>query len=870
MRDIFWLLGILFVLSCAVYAVTGVNVWASNWSETQPTVISRAEIPDAAPQDMFGCSGQEATISVTGIGVVDRACVFGTTGSIRMARLGLTYAIAFPSSTQFHELRNVCPNAECAYSGASDTLITHSHLGEYRLGINLYRQFSKQVKKHFDFSTMRSYFQFEPSKNPDYSLKIGDISLQGESVAFSANGQYAIVEARTYGFFRIEIDTLEVRRVIAPGATYGLLNDPHYELAISNDGSKVALAGYRGQTSVYLIDSHCGDTPVADLPRSLPLGSATCEVYHLDDVSTVPGFYYSFQPRFNADGSRLGVSAYKRDNTVERFIYGVAPSDSSVQYIAMGDSFTSGEGEESDYFYKESTVGGDPKCHVSVRSYPYRIAQQWNVHSRSVACSGAKTSDVIVNSGNYSGQFSLLLGMSLGQVSQSKEAALGHFQSGIVQQGSFVSEYQPSIVSVGIGGNDAGLVAKLSGCLGIDTCEWAKDPQKRRATASEILSVYPKIREAISNVKSLSPGSDVVSIGYPQIIATAPNASCGVVVGTLLNTEERIFIAKSISLLNKVMQSAAYAEKAGYIDVEDAFEGNKLCETSKTPAVNAIRLGDDIAPVSFLEDFRIIGAESFHPTFTGHELVAKSILSTKPTTDSLGNCGECLPNSPPQPSEYWGGFTADNSGSDSDGQVRQVYQPISDSGQYVQGDTISIKTDPAMFAADTKAIVELHSDVMDLGEVTVSSDGSVEVAVVLPVGVPPGYHTVHILGVAQDNSLVDIYTTIAVVDKNTTSSEQRQNIESGMRLDDMVAQYPNQYNSIHSKSESLNDPLNSVLGASSSPSLVGGNRSTKSVRENSVHPWQVLIVLFIIVVGLCVIGLIVALKSKQIAQEPGG
>lgn len=859
MKEAFWFIAIVAVLSVLVQFLTGKSIFASDWGLYTPQVLSRAEVSNAIPQDMFACGEQEATIEISGIGTIDRACVFGASGAVRVARHGHSYAVAFPSSNQFYELRGVCMSPKCAYSSSADAFIMHSHLGSYRLGVDLYKDFSKQLKRRVDVELRRTYFQFEPISPPDYSLKIGDVSLQGESVAFSANGRYAIIEARSYGFFRLDIDTLEIRRVIAPGSTYGLLNDPYYELAISNSGDKVALAGYRGQTSVHLIDSTCGDVPVPDLPRAFQDGVRMCTAFHLEDASNTPGFYYSFEPRFNNDGSRLGVSVYRRDAVVERLIYGLKTDANPVEYIALGDSFTSGEGEESDAYYKEYKFAGSQKCHISVRSYPYLVAQKWGIKAQNVACSGAKTIDIVDNT-DYQGQLAYMKGFSIAQQAQIKEFSLGYFQAGILPQLSFVSEYQPSIVSIGIGGNDAGLMGKLSACLNIDTCEWVKEPDKKFMTAREIIAVYPKIREVVASTKQASPNTKIVVVGYPQIINTSVEAVCGLVIGTLLNAEERTFIDESIKLLNSVVKSAAYAEKVGYIDTAGVFTNSKLCEPSNEPAMNGVRVGDDIAPISFLKDFRIIGSESFHPTYRGHELIAQRISQFAPTVDSFDDCSECSPNAPPIPSEYWKGDTENHTATT----WRQIYYQATQKFEYKPGESIDIKTQDALFDAKTEVGVELHSEPILLGKVQASDSGSIDVTVALPDTVPSGYHTLHLIGKSQSGEDLDVYHTIAIVAKNATANS------TGVSKTLFNLNTPPDTNNYYSNIENTSTLGLGFLANANNSSDVPSESPEVSSIFGIRRGWHAEII-----IG-CILGLItlfvwwVYVKRKQSSQDPGG
>ena len=757
------LLLVLFSLASVLFTVVvaaGEDVYASGWESEAPSVVSRAEIPNAAPQDMFACRGTDSFIEVENQEDAVRACVFGSISTLRIARYGQLYAVAFPKSNHFYELQGICPIPKCVYSPSTDSLLSHYYRGNSTLGLALYKNVSKYIKRHIDIASMRQYFQFEPAHAPDFTLEAGDIQPRAESAVFSQNGKYALIEMRSYGLARLNTDTLELRRVVAPSSTYGLLNDPYYELAITNDGVHVAVAGYRAHTALYVVDELCGDVLDAESGPRYKFGSVDCRQVTLDINAYFPTYYQSFNPRFNDDGSRLGVSVLRWDGVVERLVFGYASKP--LDYLALGDSFTSGEGEQSDAFYKSARIGGDIRCHVSTRSYPDLLSLIWNVQGYNVACSGAITRDIIAESDGYLGQSNLLSGYTDAQVSHVREEALGYFQSGIIPQLSFVSQYQPRLATLGISGNDVGLINKLSACLNIDICEWVSDVSKRRAIANELALAYPKVQEVISELRMAAPKTKVVVIGYPLIINDSQNAVCDAVLGTLLQPDERRFIIESIRYLNQVIKAAAYSQGVAFIDTETAFGQNKLCDSTNAAAMNGIRFGDDIAPITILKDFRIIGAESFHPTAVGHEYLAEAIKRIIPSVDIATGCGDCSPSSAPMPSEYWGDESIDY--------VNQVEDTLSLEKTYRPGSPATIAAQNMLFMPNSPIVVEIHSKKERLLVASAGDDGSFGATVTIPATILPGYHTIHLLGTAPDGEPVDVYSTVAIIVENTSNA----------------------------------------------------------------------------------------------------
>jgi hypothetical protein len=115
-------------------------------------------------------------------------------------------------------------------------------------------------------------------------------------------------------------------------------------------------------------------------------------------------------------------------------------------------------------------------------------------------------------------------------------------------------------------------------------------------------------------------GAKVFAVGYPQITASRGNCALNV----HFNGAEIAFSQLFISYLNQVVQQAAAQVGIGYLDVENAFDGFRLCEPTNPleAAVNGLTAGDDLP--------RQLGGpianESYHPTAFGQSLIAQAVL----------------------------------------------------------------------------------------------------------------------------------------------------------------------------------------------------------------------------------------------------
>jgi hypothetical protein len=218
-------------------------------------------------------------------------------------------------------------------------------------------------------------------------------------------------------------------------------------------------------------------------------------------------------------------------------------------YVALGDSYSSGVGAGS---YISSS--GD--CKRSTKAYPYLWAA---AHSPSsfdfTACSGARTGDVL------SGQ--------LGPLSAST-----------------------GLVSVSIGGNDAGFSDVMT------TCVLQSDSSclSRIATAKAYVdSTLPgQLDTVYSAISAKAPNAHVVVLGYPRFYQLG--TTC---VG--LSETKRKAINEAADQLDTAIAKAAAGHGFTFGDVRTTFTGHEICSGSSW--------------LHSVEWFDI--GESYHPTAGG-------------------------------------------------------------------------------------------------------------------------------------------------------------------------------------------------------------------------------------------------------------
>jgi lysophospholipase L1-like esterase len=199
---------------------------------------------------------------------------------------------------------------------------------------------------------------------------------------------------------------------------------------------------------------------------------------------------------------------------------------SADQYVALGDSFSSGVGTGS---YTLSST-----CRRGVYAYPWLVSQQRpNTTLTFVACSGAKTAD--------------LMATQLGSVTATT-----------------------NVVTVTIGGNDIGFADLIAQCT-LGECSAALDAT--RTTLGAVLG--PRLETVYAAIRSRAPSATVVVLGYPRMFSTA---SC---LGTLgISATERAKANELADTLDSVTSQRAAAAGATYRSAVAAFTGHAVCSLS--------------------------------------------------------------------------------------------------------------------------------------------------------------------------------------------------------------------------------------------------------------------------------------------------
>lgn len=583
---------------------------------------------------------------------------------------------------------------------------------------------------------------------------------------YSDNGVYSTMVLNG-SMIRINLATKRILSFGAP-APLGPGHNPDTQVSITNDGNYAVatvtspndgnrwmrvydLAACQGAETTFIKNVHAG-CPYRDFKTFLE--------------THIPAYKNVTMAKF-VDNETLTFFHYDATNPGGLYTQFVmrepGTSAGEIKYMALGDSFASGEGAGD---YERGTDAGDAnRCHLSKRSYPYLLRSELNPTSfHSVACSGAR----IVNIGGSAN--SIRTGDSYStndpfQVNQydpddMPESDLGAFwMPGYQPQISFVkdiADVKSNVITLSVVGNDIGFKDKVERCVGPGTC--FETYEDRYEIAKEINSRFYSLTRLFENVRAgAPPDGKVYVLGYPEIAYPegADTNSCRANVH--LNKDELKFANDLVSYLNDMIQLAA--EKAGvrYIDIQDAFVGHRFCESDNV-AINGATIGND---------FLVIGGnESYHPNLLGHQLLKNAIM-----TRSTGFT-QVMPT--PNPSitkpEVQDTIAMLANAPRSNRQMNESNYDSSISSDVVYRSSIwdsAINFLSYMIVPNSLYRAVINSEPVELGTFNSGEDGTLNISAQIPASIPTGAHTLHIYGRNMDGQNIDINKTIYVAESPT-------------------------------------------------------------------------------------------------------
>lgn len=258
-------------------------------------------------------------------------------------------------------------------------------------------------------------------------------------------------------------------------------------------------------------------------------------------------------------------------------------------YVALGDSYSSGEGTYPTP--PEGTVErGAQRCHRSPKAYFTAVGASFRFRGGVVhaACAGATVAGVRNGQYGQPGQ--------LGKVSP-----------------------RTSLVTISVGGNDAGFSDVLTHCI-VKAPLSAACRGQNAAVTGRLPAIQRNVTALLADINRRAPAARIILIGYPHLFPEAPTAGAD----TIGITDQRWLNAMAHRLDLTLSAAARTADQrisrvhgpgtVEFINTYDAFAGHEI--GTPAPYLNDLSL-----------DVRHLKARpsSFHPNAAGYHRMAQLV-----------------------------------------------------------------------------------------------------------------------------------------------------------------------------------------------------------------------------------------------------
>ncbi|MBW3653598.1 MAG: SGNH/GDSL hydrolase family protein [Actinobacteria bacterium] len=253
-------------------------------------------------------------------------------------------------------------------------------------------------------------------------------------------------------------------------------------------------------------------------------------------------------------------------------------------YVALGDSYTAAP-------LVPNQVGRPAGCARSDHNYPSLVRSATGVAQfRDVSCSSAETEHMAapqpVTLGTNPPQFAAL-------------------------------DARARLVTIGIGGNDVGLVGAAKTCLRLGVLQptgsacrsnFAK-PGGGDELVDRIAATAPRIAATLQGIRARAPRARVLIVGYP---AVAPRGGRGCYPLVPLSDDDITYLDEMLRRTNAMIAEQAPANDAEYVDTYADSVGHDVCTPPGT------RWFEGVVPTA--------PAYPIHPNALGEASMARSVL----------------------------------------------------------------------------------------------------------------------------------------------------------------------------------------------------------------------------------------------------
>jgi lysophospholipase L1-like esterase len=249
------------------------------------------------------------------------------------------------------------------------------------------------------------------------------------------------------------------------------------------------------------------------------------------------------------------------------------------KYVALGDSYTSSP-------MTGMPVGEPVGCSRTQNNYPRQVAAALHVSDFvDVSCGMATTRDL------FSPQ-NVLGGANAPQLDAVDAAT--------------------TLVSLGIGGNDLGLMGWMQRCAELSaancTEHWA--PGESDILVQRLAKIAANVERALQVIHRRAPDARVLLIGYPVV---APVGGVGCLPQLPLDESDLAYLRDLQQQLNAMLAAAADAAGATYVDTYTPSIGHDPCQHDTVKWIEGM-IPDE-------------PAAALHPNLAGQRATARAVLA---------------------------------------------------------------------------------------------------------------------------------------------------------------------------------------------------------------------------------------------------
>ncbi|MEO8602610.1 MAG: GDSL-type esterase/lipase family protein [bacterium] len=607
-------------------------------------------------------------------------------------------------------------------------------------------------------------------------FQIGALGATMTDVAFSATGE--LYGVTFDGFYQIDATTAYAVYVRKLGIGF---NEVMNALVFGPDGT---LYGASNTGGFYRIDpdsgqatrirqmayGSAGDLAFDDRGR-LYLSTTSNDLVRIDPATGATalvgpiGFDNVFGLAFGNDGVMYGVAHttvfsvnLNTGKGTALFDYaGTGLTDAyggsffaeavSLDYAALGDSFSSGEGVRP--YVNGTDQDGVNECHRSEYAYSNVLRLPGlDLARTSVACSGASTENVRAG----------------GRVQWADQG---------MTQLDLLDGTDWDLVTITIGGNDLGAnqiigfgsIAKF--CAVHLACDveqpWADQGDSTTLEAAVTRSIddgalHDRLIAIYDAILDKAPEGAVFVLAFPQVFPIAVR-DCGAI-GLAYSERERKFFRRAADTLDAKIRETTEEAGVHFVDPRPLFSGHELCAANHSDWFGRVSINDPTQ-------------ESFHPNRLGQQAFAAALRSYVDAARRAGS--QLLPN----------GLPANPPPKSAPGRFGQIGTPMPHIGalvvraqsmdchrrnDYAPGE--GIRVTGSGFAADTEVDVRLvvgeDAGRTDLGVATADQDGTINAAVAIPSDAAASLASIEASGVGANGAGLLLIEAIAV-DAQATS-----------------------------------------------------------------------------------------------------